>query len=439
MTEFTYYKDGSPQDPEEVARIQRLRELAQEQAAQQSAFQVPSGMTVQSNPFSKYIFLFFLLLFFIPAGVFGYKFLGKTTEIQQTTEEEGDVKGVSDAQEENTVDAAIKDKIFFVQDGNVFIAEKTGKNKEQITSYTDVESIESLTLIDADTLGFFSCGGEDGTLVCRIKKLNISTKSEETVEQFVPGEVLTYVAWANADSFAYTLKDTARNVIRLVYRSDSSEITLFSYEVNATSRLPFIEDDREIAFSPSGQHLYYIDTIGKSGFDFTVYVFDVTGTKLDEVTEATMPVWLSDDEIIYRRYSNSDPGHLYKRNIEQRMSDELMTPNAAYEPQVAGKKMVYWEASGSGGTYVYNLGTGRNAQIDKNTAFPIWISDSELIYAKVRECQEGECVIGTVDNETQFTPYQYALKNINTEISEGIDIDPEVLRDGFVSWYHRHQ
>lgn len=436
MTEFTYYTNGNAQDPEEVARIQHLREMAEQQAMQQSALQSPPLTVDRPNIFAKVFFLFFISLFFIPVGLFGYRLFSNRPVDTPQAEDKGEVKGATDVVEDNDT---FKDKLFFVRSGNVFISDKNGKNKEQLTSYSEDGQIQSLQLIDGAYLGYFKCESAATELVCNIIKLEIATKKEESIKQFVSGAALQYVSWADSENFAYAIKEKVRGTVSVIYESSPTERVLLEYDSITSTRRSFIEDDQQLTFSPNKQHLYYINTQGKEGFDFTIYVYDVTGSELDIIEEATMPAWLDDETILYRAYSNSSAGNFYKRDIEKRMSDKLITPSAVYSPQVWDKKVLYWEAGSTGSTYVYNLSTGRNGLIDKNTAFGVWLSENEIIYANVRACQEGECIVGTMDYETQFTPFQYKVKNINTEISEDIDIDPVVLRAGFVTWYHRHQ
>ncbi|MBN2016338.1 hypothetical protein JW766_05940 [Candidatus Dojkabacteria bacterium] len=366
----------------------------------------------------------------------------KSEDVKKTGEVKGEFVHVED---ENSLEIPdnLKDTFLYTDNYNIFKTAKDGSTKEQLTDYKHGEDIQikDLELIDSETLGYFRCQTTGGDYFnCEILRLNFLTKEVSSVQKIEGSRQLSQLSWASKDVYAYSLQDTTSNqmLINLVNNEVTNQIASIYTERN--NRKTFVEDSQQLQFSPENKRILYLNTLGNQGFDFTLYVYDLSGTEIDRIDDATTPTWADEDTIVYRRYANIDSGALYFRDISVKRSFKMRnTAFASYDPKSFNSNLIYWEASNFGRSHIYDREKNSDELLKERTAFPIWLSQDEVILAQTRECKPNECSIpNTLEFENQFRIEEFFIHNLINQEETKIDIEPEYLQNGIVTWYNRH-
>lgn len=446
MTEFSFYTDGNPQNPEEIARMQ-AQQAAQQQRMLRDQLMLDGGeqfsdrqKRIQNLAFFAFIIVFFL----VPAGIVGMIYRNAQSAPQELVEQEagevietGEVQGVSTEDPAPIAPVNVRDRLFYIRDNNVYAASKTGEEITAMTSYATERpgAIADLNLIDENHLGFYMCSPGSG---CDLIRLDIASKETSIVQHFEDNIQLIAVAWETFDAYAYSYHDIAEERVTVKYRGITGEKTLAEFGYVQNDRDRFIEDDLQMSFSPSGEFLYYIYTQGQDGFDFTIYVYDTSGVEVDRIPDATMPDWYDDRTIVYRGYSNQSPGFLYIRDLTQNRSTKIQNSSrASYHPQANNSRITYWTSAGLGMTYVYDAQSLEVEVIGVNAAYPLWLSENEVLFASNRKCFSDECTVGTIDFETQFVKERYYIQNLDTDEEYEVAIPVNSIEGEIVTWYNR--
>lgn len=370
--------------------------------------------------------------------------------IKHKIEDNQDVLGIEEQKEDSSdsssvmenVPTSLKDKIFYTDSFNIYIATKDGSDQVKLTDYKKIQGIkiEEVELIDEKNLGFSRCKRTSGNYECQILTVNLETQDVKTVKEINNDLLLMQLTWANNEQYAYTVLNNNLNKLSIKYVNRQDEKEIVEIEIFETGRREFIEDDMQLKFSPNHDRIYYINTSAGTGFNFSINVYDLEGNLLDQIEDATMPVWKDNNKIIYRRYSNSETGYLYLRDVTKKHSSNLkQSAEAAYNPKALEESVLYWEATGLGKSYLYYLQRNTTILLGDSTAFPIWLSKEEIIFAKTRKCKIAECEIqNNIEFDTQFVVEEYFVHNMKSENETKINIDTRYLKRGIVTWYNRH-
>jgi len=401
-------------------------------------------------PMRKGVIVALIVICFMLATVSAFLgFLYFTPQKQDNLESENKIMGIQAEVPENNflerkeiIPSSIKDKIFYTDLVNIFVADKDGDNKQQLTEYQLGEGdIEELELIDGETLGFFKCENFFGEFGCEIFRLNIKTKTISIVKSLDPLVLLLQLTWAGKEEYAYTIQLPREEKLVGRYINGEKEVQLFERKVSLSTRDWFIEDDSQLRFSPNSDKLYHIYTQAKSGFDFNIYIYDLEGNLMHEIQNATNPSWRTNDSIIYRNYSNDLSGYLYERVLSSNKASRIeRSVEDAYGAKVSSGNLLYWEARGRGRSHIYEFDKRYNRLLMADAAFPVWLSEDEVIFARTRKCEVGECNSpGTLEYEVQFVVDAFYVKKLSSDEEVRIDLSEETLLNGVITWLNKHQ
>ncbi|MBU0975266.1 MAG: hypothetical protein ABIE03_06070 [Patescibacteria group bacterium] len=371
------------------------------------------------------------------AGVFAYLYFTRNNSVPK---DEALPQDSEEKQEKETVDTATVQKIYFTDGYNVFQGDSDGSDQTQLTQYSveDKGELLELELIGSDNIGFARCITDQNNLDCEIFLLDIQTKEVKTVNQLDISDYLYSLTWRDQDRYAYCTSDGAN--LQIIYFNGTSSVDLKTIALPEGERAEFIEDDTQLKFSPDKERIYLIDTRARSGFDFTIDILDLEGNLLAKIKDATNPSWLDNDRIIYRKYSNEDAGYLYTYDLTTQQSTKIeKSTNAAYAPKIQGSAVVFWDASGLGKTYLLDISKNELTTISEDSAYILWLSDKEVIFAKTRLCQANECQTpNSQDYFSQFVADKYFIYNTETKTEIEIAISKDVLVNGILTSQNKH-
>jgi hypothetical protein len=388
--------------------------------------------------------IFLVIIFVIISGLLAYLYYKsqQTDSTEETTVEDSPISSEEDEEIEEvvvTVPESLRDKIIYSDFYNIYIAEKDGSDEVQLTSYPEEETVRDITLIDENNLGYFRCIPVEGDFGCEIFTIEINSKAISSVKDISADTHISQLTWIDLNTYLYASVNEDWTIMTLTYETETGSEDIVSIPQNPAGRGGFIEDDVQLRFSPNAEKFYYIYTGGDDGFDFSVYVYDLEGALVDEIEDATKPYWVDDATIVYRSYSNEAAGYLYQRDLNTNLSEKLeQSTQSGYDPRVLDQRIVYWEASGTGKTYLYDLESDSNEAFDGDTAFAFWLTEDEVIAAKTRACGASECQMpGMTEMETQFLAEDFYIFNLETSEETKIELDAELLRYGAITWYNR--
>lgn len=331
-----------------------------------------------------------------------------------------------EASEETTPEAnqfleppdTIKNTIFYIRGKNVFKSKKDGTNEEKLTNFaSSVGQVQNLAIIDPEHVGVFRCDTVTGNFGCKIFQINHLTKKVLQIKTFTAKQYLYLVGWANTDLFAYLYENSSGQHKLFVQNKGTSKIVASSSYIGGRGGMS--GDNMRISFSPDKDRFFYINTAGKTGVDFTVYVYDAKGAQIDKITKATMPDWYDNNTIIYNGRITGQAG-LYQRNLATKTSTKLANAGKTnYDIQIIGDQLLYWEDKGIGILHHYNLKTQTDQILVSDAKHPLWLNSEELIYTKTRKCQGDECDAPYPDEGMEKA---FRLLNQSTSQDDKVDL-----------------
>ncbi len=350
--------------------------------------------------------------------------------------------------ETSNVPEHMQGKIIYSDSYNLYIAEKDGSEEERLTDFEEGNGVEltQFQIIDTKYIGLLRCNTNPLQAKCKIMLFDMNSDVATSLRETKRFEYVNQVNWADKDTYAYTVerKNKQSLTLRLVREIDNQgksddKVISTSTVKEKNSRQPFIEDSTAILFSPDNEKLLHIQTNARDSFDFNVYIYNSSGDNVDKIESATQPEWIHENKIIYRKYSNKSSGQLYTRNVEDKTSSPLSkTQSAAYNPKVLGDRVLYWENTSGGTVFMYNVKTKTNTKIAQGAAYPIWLSENEIIFARTKKCKDRECQLpGTDEYDTQFKIREFRIHDINTRQEIPININATYLKNGIATWNNK--
>lgn len=369
-------------------------------------------------------------------GVLAYLYFGKKDILPEENQQTEETQTTTTTTQ---TPATEESYIYYTDRYNIYKAGKSGENQTQLTEYTaseDVPLIE-VELINDNTIGFGKCNTVENDFGCTIYQLDIQTKEVDTVYELDGKYYLYNLTWLDQDKYTYAVSDDEN--ILVIYFDGTKDNQLRSITLPSGGRGGFIEDDSQLKFSPEGDKLFFINTGARSGMDFNVDIFDLEGELIDKIRDATMPAWLDNDSIVYRQYSNDDAGYLYIRDLNTKESEKIEKSKiAAYNPKVNNDKIAFWEANGLGNTYVIDTAQNELTTISEDSAYILWLSEREVIFAKTRACTENECQSPeSMEYFNQFVVDKYFIYDLNTKKEAEISVSNEFLENGILTDYDK--
>jgi hypothetical protein len=414
--------------------IRKKLERAKLPSTQPSKLKISSkvdpGKKLTSRGINKTVLIvsFLAAFFFCVAAIFAYLYFFNEVEpvVQEETESrETDTPTVN----------LLEDKLIYTDGFNIFLSDKTGGEVEMLTDYKEDGEIFEVELIDGANLGFARClKGNSG---CSILTFDIAKKQAEQLRVLEADSRVRQLSWRDEQSFAYTTENQEMRKLIFVYVDGSEEQTFSTLNFSQGSRDAFVEDDAQIHFSPKGDKLYFINTKTLNGFNFSITVYDLEGNVISTIEDATDPTWIDNDSIIYRSYSNESQGYLHIFNLDDEESMRLTkSKEASYSPKVSGDKLLAWEAKGLGTGYMLGLESAEIKEFSANTAFPIWLSEDEVILAVTKKCVAA-CDL-YYEADLGFTIEAFKVFDLESESETEIELETEDLQRGILTLNNIH-
>ncbi|MFH1544326.1 MAG: hypothetical protein ABIE03_07430 [Patescibacteria group bacterium] len=352
----------------------------------------------------------------------------------------------------------LKGKIIYVLNGNIYIADKNGKNSKKLTAYPEVESMMSVQLISENLLGYFTCRYEEDLFNCEISTLDINSTKTTNLKKTNDVNCIDQVSFIDGNEYAYTRSEGPSKYV-IYYVKDDQEEILKEWNEESYGRGIMLYDNSRLRFSPDGENLLHMSTISRSGMDFNVYVLDLEGKLLDTIHNATFPVWKTNGEILYVAYDQAgmvddDKRGVFVRDIETQKSTKLQNafPSAYVEnstvsyPFTGGYDLVYsenklycWgvfvEGLGFGHSYIYDFEKDEKELFDGGEVYPIPLSDNEVIFAKTESFGGGtDCSIPhSFSDLTSLKLVSYVYKYLETGKETKINLPEEAFSRGVIT------
>jgi hypothetical protein len=423
----------------------------------------PIQTAVPNTPKSKNMIIVVILgvLFvFLVIGFAGFILLSRNKQEETTTTTT--TVSTGDTTQTDNKSSVLSDKFIYIKDQNLYIADKDGSNSEKLTSFTknEIEHFPGeIQLIDNDTLGFArEFRNTNGTFNKDVLyQLNLTTKQLTTIKELTdPIYILSQLTWADKNTYAYTttpLGEGEENSPKekIIYVSKGIEKEIVSFDYQSFGRGGMLGDASYLRFSPNKDKILQIDTAGRTGIDMTVYVYDLEGKLVDQIEDATFPLWKDNTTIVYKTTSDSKFS-LYSEDTLQKKSTPLNTGelnkgrySGEYNLKIANNKLLSWgfdaedKVNGYPATGIINLYNFENNtftyQLIVNGMYPIWLNKNEMIYAKTEACKEPQCqqIADTIEGQTGLTIEGYYVYNLETKKETIINLQKEDLQQGILT------
>lgn len=298
-----------------------------------------------------------------------------------------------------------KNKIFYtkyypqVRDSitnNIFAYDYETKEIAQLTNYTESSFyIRNIRVIDENSVGFLRCSSSGDYADCGIYVIDITSKKINIKKKLERQTRVSALGFASSDTFAYE-EDTGdeSGVILKQILVDKGIVKILEQigPIGPTGRGGHSADDVSVQFSPNKQYILEIDTAGRSIFDDTVYVYNLSTGLKQIVPDATHPQWLNNTTIVYRKYPEQA---VYLYDIESQTHKMINEINQdAYYLSVlpGGNKMLFTDDKASQ-IWLYDFTTKENKKILENARHGFWLTPTKIVYNETRPCNSstGEC------------------------------------------------
>lgn len=363
------------------------------------------------------IAVFILGSLFLMGGIF-YAGIRFGTSRNRTSKPQADITPIP-SPTPSKIKGIITNKVFYPQDNNIFSYDVKTK---QITRWTDYPknksyypaydesgkqipyiTIENIKVIDGDTLGFGKCEVVPGDFGCGLYTLNLKTRTISERMKLDKEDSLLDVGWLDESHFAYLVVTNKNNGRYQFYLANDGDIKkLIDLSAEGYGRGGFIEDSREIEFSPSGNYFFLISTALpplESFSAFAVHGYDsVSGQEIFTIQNATMPVWLDNQKIVFRKYisNNNHQNGIYIYDIATKEEKKIVEiPADSYQPSVIPDgKIVFWTNSDKN-LWIYNLENKEKRLLVDKAISGFWVSPTMIAYEKIELCDgKDDCMLG---------------------------------------------
>lgn len=332
----------------------------------------------------------------------------------------------------------VTNKIFYSKDNNIFSYDAKTKETVKWTNYAKNKSsspaydetgkqipnieIRDITVIDENTIGFGKCGVVTGDFGCGLYTLELRTKAISEKKKLDKEDLLLNAGWLNESKFAYlihTKKNDGRWQFYLV--QDGVNKKLIDLSTESYGRGGFIEDSEKIEFSPNGDRFFFISTAPPQSDNFiafAVHGYDsFSGQEIFTIQNATMPVWLNNQKVIFRKYYSKDNNQngVYIYDLTTREEKRIEEISAdSYHPSVTPEgKIVFW-SNGDKNLWIYNLESRERKLLINKAISGFWVTPTKVVYEEIEPCNGREGCGDMADYEVKSVNI-FDLEN-NTKI-----------------------
>lgn len=324
-------------------------------------------------------------------------------------------------------------RIAYIKNGNsIWSSDLNGENKERYVEIPiDSENeITSINWKDKDNLGYTNCdsGGN-----CELSSYNLESRSitpeltkDTTIEAFAWSPDLSYLA--------YVENNSSNTVYRLKLGTVDTKLTEFGYERDETltvSQVFFTSDSRYVIYSSLKKDLPAPDRNGnidesKAEIYPVIYVYQVNGSPVDQITNASDPFLIDDQTLAYRTTGGQLLYSVIGTGDETEIADFV-----GFNPEISmdKKNVAYWRNETGGnivvlGIYDSNLNIHRN--ILRGVVLPVWINNQAVVGIKADSCFAENCLL------YEFKTASMVIVDIQdgnvTSVDQGKSLSKAVLR-----------
>ena len=372
----------------------------------------------------------------IAAGGIGYYFYKASQEGEKET-------SVPEEQVNFT-----KDKIFFVtnlfKDRNLYMTNKFGEDKEQLTSYPRQVGNEILPflnnaqVISDKYLGYYRCDVMVGDYNCGVYRANIDLKTPEELITTDKGMLIEKLAFADRNTFAYSVRfyeevGGVTDYYGRIYLYKDGQTKIIGKVDYGKDEAGIEVSCSELLFSPDGTKILFAS--GFKSWTESIHIFDIDSNQLAKIEVARNAAWMDDETIVFLRpishsiyyeqgfYSSEavpKPG-IYSFDIVSKEESKYCTiEKKVINPKfsIDFQKVVYctwdWEKEDDkGNLWLLDLESCESEKLSDNSSSPLWISEKEILVSNNKEIGElGEPHAISMLVFDIFTKEKYRLFNI---------------------------
>lgn len=288
--------------------------------------------------------------------------------------------------------SVVRGKLFYRKWKTVYMSNLNGKKIKKLFAVKDYYP-GGLQIIAKNLIGYYNFEGRGTNVDTKIYQYNLSKKKNKSIKK-VSGE-LKQLAFYSKNKYAYLQVIEKANAfdapdatwsLHLVALGKDKKIKEWKGKI--FGRGGYYEDEDTLAFSPNGKKILHIATSSVRDIaDYNVYIFNHK-KQIAKISEATHPVWVSNNEIVYRKY---EKGYLYKYNLKTKKSAKIKKiPKDSFEPRYMPETnmIAFWSGLETSKTYTYNLTTKKLKMVKKNTVPINWLSADKLLVYKTIKADE---------------------------------------------------
>lgn len=280
----------------------------------------------------------------------------------------------------------------------IFVSDTEAKDRRNIVEIpiTSPDEFVALAWKNQNELGHSRCDVQIKS--CEIAVYNFENKSIAPV--LTSNTLLTEFAWSPDQRYlGYIEAQGDRTNLRLKLGTIDTILKTFGYEADPSyskSRVIFSSNSQYVIFSTIRKDI----TVGPDGRPTqeaariypAIYIYQVNGAQIDEITNASDPFLIDDQTIGYRR-----DGEVWYKEIGA--SDETaITALDGYNVHLSPSKtrLAYWKDDPTINSVVLVV-FENDSQIHRNilrgVIMPEWISDDRVVGIKTDSCLGESCFL----------------------------------------------
>ena len=198
-------------------------------------------------------------------------------------------------------------------------------------------------------------------------------------------DTLGPVAWADKDSFVYTIKNADSNLMDLYYYDNGTETLLSSSLPGLLGRGYGTDLVLRLIFSPAKDKVLFISTIDLDQRNL-LFVFDLQANKqLIKLENIYTADWLDNSNIVYQDQE--------KEVLKFNLKTNTKTSVAKHSDYLVGmralqNKVVFWKYQVEpvdSNLYSYDLNSGETRLLLESATAPVWLSDTKVVAVRLQD------------------------------------------------------
>ncbi len=352
---------------------------------------------VMPKTIKKIIYIGSLIVGFIvllTASIFVFtKLINKPKIIQKPEETEV----------ETVVEKRTEPIFAYIKNGNsIWAADIKGDNKERLVEIPISSSNEIIGLNwkDVNNLAYTNCTTEK-SITCEILSYNFESRS--ITPEIRTESLIADFAWSPDQSYlAYIENDGNDTILHLKMGTVDNRLKVFGYEedeTNTKSEVFFTKDNLYVVYATMRKDVPIVeDNRGRKEEQPPViypaiYIYQVNGSPVDEITYAESPRLLDNQTIAYKKTDDS----FVQRTIGDSAETEIAN-YVGYNPEISPdrKNIAYWRNEAGLNSVVlgvYELERKIQRNILRGVIVPEWISADEVVGIKADSCLAERCLL----------------------------------------------